>query len=482
MPWNGSGVFARIYSWAADRDAGLDILADRMDTDTDDIAQGLMHCLTVNGETVPTANLPMANFRHTGAAAGVADTDYATLGQIKNGGGGLAGGFLPLSGGTIAGPLTVAQNRLVVSGGSSPSLALVNTAGGGPFGMWSAAGFLAFGLTDTSGAPQGSFIRMDAGGNTTFTAAVTVDGAITGAANRLIASGGSSPSVTLVNTAGGGPYAMWNGSNFLHWGIATTAGAPTTGLMSLDASGNLAANGQITGAGLSVGGNAAIGGALNAGAASVGALNVSGVLNSTGNRIILQGGAAPSITINNTAGGGPFAMWNASGFLEWGTADAAGNPGTTLMYVDGNGQLYIRGTGLSYQGLAPNHGVGFQWTGSALNAFIDGGNAGQVQLNPSDERLKTNILPASRDALAALRQVELYSFDRKSLLDPRAGPVRHDEIGFVARQLRTAIPEAVTEAGEEAMLSLDLLPLTAYLVGAVQQLSRRLDALEGARS
>ncbi len=72
MPWNGSGVFgARVYSWAADRDAGLDILADRMDTDTDDIAQGLMHCLTVNGETVPVANLPMANFRHTGASGRV---------------------------------------------------------------------------------------------------------------------------------------------------------------------------------------------------------------------------------------------------------------------------------------------------------------------------------------------------------------------------------------------------------------------------
>ena len=108
MPWNGSGVFSRIYSWVASRDAGLDILADRMDQDTDDIAQGLMHCLTVNGETTPAANLPMANFRHTGASAGVADTDYATVGQVKNGGGGIAaGGFVPISGGAMTGNLTV---------------------------------------------------------------------------------------------------------------------------------------------------------------------------------------------------------------------------------------------------------------------------------------------------------------------------------------------------------------------------------------
>jgi hypothetical protein len=108
MPWNGSGVFTRLHSWTADAAAAIDITASRMDADTNDITSGLMHCLTVNGETVPVANLPMANFRHTGASNGVALTDYATVGQIINGGGGLpAGGYLPLSGGTVTGNLGV---------------------------------------------------------------------------------------------------------------------------------------------------------------------------------------------------------------------------------------------------------------------------------------------------------------------------------------------------------------------------------------
>ena len=37
MSWNGAGVFNRIYSWVADKNAGIDITASRMDTDTDDI-------------------------------------------------------------------------------------------------------------------------------------------------------------------------------------------------------------------------------------------------------------------------------------------------------------------------------------------------------------------------------------------------------------------------------------------------------------
>jgi hypothetical protein len=109
MPWNGSGVFSRVYSWVSDAAAGLDILSDRMDTDTDDLAAGLMHCLTVNGETLPVNNLPMANFRHTGASPGIAASDYATVGQVLNGGGGIvAGGFVPLAGNvSMTGPLGV---------------------------------------------------------------------------------------------------------------------------------------------------------------------------------------------------------------------------------------------------------------------------------------------------------------------------------------------------------------------------------------
>ena len=214
MPWNGSGVFARVYSWVADANAGLDILADRMDTDSDDIAQGLMHCLTVNGETVPTANLPMANYRHTGAAAGVADTDYATLGQIKNGGGGLGAGFLPLSGGTINGNLTV--NGSLAAG----TAALGNVTASGTLGVAGAAtlaGVTASNLTVNGSLAAGttSLGNVTASGTLHVTGATTLGSTTTGGltVNGSLAAGTASlGNVTSSGTLTVGNTATFNGA------------------------------------------------------------------------------------------------------------------------------------------------------------------------------------------------------------------------------------------------------------------------------
>ncbi len=85
MSWNGAGSFNRLYSWVADKAAGLNISSVRMDADSNDIAaNGFGNCLTRDGQGQPTANLPMANFRHTGVGSGVARTDYAALGQIQD--------------------------------------------------------------------------------------------------------------------------------------------------------------------------------------------------------------------------------------------------------------------------------------------------------------------------------------------------------------------------------------------------------------
>lgn len=86
MSWNGSGTFNRLYSWVADKAAGLDISSVRMDADTNDIAsQGFGNCLTRDGQGQPTANLPMNNFKHTGLASGAARTESVNLGQVQDG-------------------------------------------------------------------------------------------------------------------------------------------------------------------------------------------------------------------------------------------------------------------------------------------------------------------------------------------------------------------------------------------------------------
>ena len=231
MPWNGSGVFARVYSWAADRDAGLDILADRMDTDTDDIAQGLMHCLTVNGETVPTANLPMANFRHTGASAGVADTDYATVGQIKNGGGGLGSGFVPLTGNsTITGNLSV--------GGTLTAAQVTST------GNINASGTVTAGLL-------GSLSDCDVDRNCNVTGNISCGATVSGAS--LYASGAIA-------------------------GASLNVGAGTITCGNINSSGTVSAGALYSGTTLSVAGACSINGGvnLNGGCAIIGSTTFGG--------------------------------------------------------------------------------------------------------------------------------------------------------------------------------------------------------------
>lgn len=51
-----------------------------------DIAAALTQSLSKDGQTVPTANLPMGNFRHINVANAANRTDYAAAGQIQDGG------------------------------------------------------------------------------------------------------------------------------------------------------------------------------------------------------------------------------------------------------------------------------------------------------------------------------------------------------------------------------------------------------------
>lgn len=85
MAFNGSGVFARLYSWVADRDAAVNINATRLDAEMDGMATGLSNCVTKDGQTTITADLPMGGFKHTGVDDADARTQYAVVGQIQDG-------------------------------------------------------------------------------------------------------------------------------------------------------------------------------------------------------------------------------------------------------------------------------------------------------------------------------------------------------------------------------------------------------------
>lgn len=91
MAFNGSGTFVRDNGthtgstvWAQDNAAGTKIVDTIHDLHDQDLADGLSNCLTKDGQTTPTANLPMGTFKHTGVGNGTARTHYASIGQLQD--------------------------------------------------------------------------------------------------------------------------------------------------------------------------------------------------------------------------------------------------------------------------------------------------------------------------------------------------------------------------------------------------------------
>jgi hypothetical protein len=91
MARNGSGTYVRTDGvrtgstvFAQEQSAGINILATNLDVEAQDMADALTASIAKDGQTVPTANLPMGGYKHTGVADATADTQYATLGQSKS--------------------------------------------------------------------------------------------------------------------------------------------------------------------------------------------------------------------------------------------------------------------------------------------------------------------------------------------------------------------------------------------------------------
>jgi hypothetical protein len=85
MPYNGSGVYSLVYDWNTDAANGIKIRSDRMMNQETDIAQGLTNCVTKDGQSTPSANLPMGGYKHTNVLNGANRNDYAALGQVQDG-------------------------------------------------------------------------------------------------------------------------------------------------------------------------------------------------------------------------------------------------------------------------------------------------------------------------------------------------------------------------------------------------------------
>ena len=83
MSFNGSGTFV-INTAGQPVVSGTVISSTAFNALTADLATGLSTCITKDGQTTPTANIPMGSNKLTGLAVGTDATDAATVSQVQS--------------------------------------------------------------------------------------------------------------------------------------------------------------------------------------------------------------------------------------------------------------------------------------------------------------------------------------------------------------------------------------------------------------
>ncbi len=177
--------------------------------------------------------------------------------------------------------------------------------------------------------------------------------------------------------------------------------------------------------------------------------------------------------IFGTASGGTLA--------ERARIDAAGNLliGQTSVGVQNTNGFSLNPTGAS---LSQNHLNGtasgtvytyFGYNGSIIGSVSQTGTTGVLYNVTSDQRLKENIVDAPEFG-SVIDSIQVRSYDWKT-------DQTHQRAGFIAQELVNVAPEAVHQpADPEAMMAVDYSKLVPMLVKEIQDLRKRLAALEAA--
>lgn len=79
-------VITKPYDATDDRDAAVPILATRVDANFDTLYTAVNLKLDADGTVTAGANQPMGEFKHTGVGNATARTEYASAGQVQDGG------------------------------------------------------------------------------------------------------------------------------------------------------------------------------------------------------------------------------------------------------------------------------------------------------------------------------------------------------------------------------------------------------------
>ncbi len=136
MPDNGSGSFTRSNGvntgsglWAADQAAGIKILASHHDEHDQEIADALSNRICKDGQSTPTANIPMGGYQITNLGSATARTSALSCAQFQDAAaiyGGTAGGTANALTLTLSPAITAYATGMVIrfkAGASSNSSA-----------------------------------------------------------------------------------------------------------------------------------------------------------------------------------------------------------------------------------------------------------------------------------------------------------------------------------------------------------------------
>lgn len=82
MPFDGNGNFVRVRDWTTDESNSVPMLASNFDQEDDGFAAALSNCITRDGQSLPTQNLPMNGRVHTGMGTPTANDHSANKGYV----------------------------------------------------------------------------------------------------------------------------------------------------------------------------------------------------------------------------------------------------------------------------------------------------------------------------------------------------------------------------------------------------------------
>ncbi len=362
MSFNGSGTFV-VNSAGQPVVTGTTITSTAFNLLTADLATGLTTTLTKDGQSTPTANIPMGSFKLTGLANGTAAADAVRMSQLQSNG---------------ANYITVAGTADVITGGVTPAL--------------------------TAYAAGNEFVFVVGSTNTT---SVTLN--VDGLGAKAITKDGTGALTAGDLTAGDVALIVYDGTRFqlvsASYGVSSWAGG-TTGLTPASAT-----TGAVSLAGTLVVANG------GTGAATLTANNVLLGNGTSAVQVVAPGSSGNLLTSNGTTwsstapSGGGVTTFTAgtTGFTpSTATSGAVTLSGTLAVANGGTGGSTSTGTGAVVLATNPAlvgytvntaSGVDGEWTTAGLTVYADG-------VTPQHDR-ELHVMDGTSGAYTASTNVQL---------------------------------------------------------------------------